>query len=249
MTTPATAQPGTVPPGPIPRAEPLRESVYARIVELVATGHFAPGAALTEASLSRALGVSRTPVREALLRLQAEGVVDSALARGFVVRPITTRECGELYPVLGTLEALALRSVAHPPADAVVERLTGCLRELERCEDPVRRRGLDTRYHEALVGLCGNGRLAALTGQLRNSLSRYEIAYMHHAPERAHADTEHREILAALTAGDGELAATLTQRHWASGMQVVMTWLAGTDGTTATTATTATTGTDERTGE
>ncbi|MEU5088570.1 GntR family transcriptional regulator [Streptomyces sp. NPDC021356] len=219
MTTPT-------PPEPITRGEPLRESVYARIVELIASGHFTPGAPLTEASLSRTLGVSRTPVREALLRLQAEGVVDSALARGFTVKPLTARECGELYPVLGALEALALRSVTRPLPDEVMERLTSHLRELEQCDDPVRRRGLDTHHHDALVGLGGNQYLATLAGQLRNNLSRYEIAYMHRTPERARADAEHREILVALAAGDGNLAATLTERHWKAGMERVMTWLA-----------------------
>ncbi|WP_328330881.1 MULTISPECIES: GntR family transcriptional regulator [unclassified Streptomyces] len=221
MTTPAPT-----PHQPITRGEPLRESVYARIVELIASGHVTPGAPLTEASLSRTLDVSRTPVREALLRLQAEGVVDSALARGFMVKPLTARECGELYPVLGALEALALRSVTQPLPHELMDRLTCRLAELERCDDPVRRRELDTLHHDVLVGLSGNQYLTTLTGQLRNNLSRYEIAYMHHTPERAHTDAEHREILAALATGDGNLAATLTERHWKAGMERVLTWLA-----------------------
>src|SRR2546423_2195485 len=85
---------------PIPRPEPLRASVYRRVVRLMTDGELEPGQTLTEAGLSKALGVSRTPVREALLQLEAEGVLESTPARGFTVRHLSSTEATELFPIL-----------------------------------------------------------------------------------------------------------------------------------------------------
>ncbi|MFE2376423.1 GntR family transcriptional regulator [Streptomyces sp. NPDC059398] len=221
----------------IARSEPLREAVYARIVALLSTGSLAPGMSVTEAALSRALDVSRTPVREALLRLEAEGVVHSALARGFVVRPLSGREVSEVYPVLATLEALAVRSAPRPLAPAEHDRLAGLLDELEASGDAVERRALDTAFHTGLIRLCGNQYLQETIAKLRTSLSRYEIAYMQHIPSRGPADRQHREVLSALATGDREGAAAVVEEHWHDGRRCIAEWLASDHRTTTPAAT------------
>ncbi|AUH41696.1 GntR family transcriptional regulator [Streptomyces sp. CMB-StM0423] len=213
---------------PIARAEPLREAVYLRIVALISAGKYAPGAPLTEAGLSRTLQVSRTPVREALLRLQAEGVLQSALARGFTVRPLVRRDAAELYPVLASLEALATRTItALDPA--TTQRLRTVLDELEGCADPVRRWQLDTEWHTAIAAAAGNRHLLGMLTQLRTNLSRYELAYMREVKHRADVDHEHRKALAALAAGDFAHAADLLEAHWHDGMRTILDWLDGPD--------------------
>jgi DNA-binding GntR family transcriptional regulator len=214
--------------GPIARGEPLRESVYVRIVDLISSGHYPPGAALTEASLSRALDVSRTPVREALLRLEAEGVLHSALARGFTVRPLVRREVEELYPILASLEAHAVRA-AIPVPKPTVDALRGTLAELERCQDPIRRWKLDTSWHGAIVAASGNGHLRGMITQLRTNISRYELAYMREITTRDEADHQHRDILAAVASREPDKAAKLLETHWHRGMQLVLEWLARTE--------------------
>ncbi|GAA4080894.1 GntR family transcriptional regulator [Actinomadura miaoliensis] len=209
---------------PIPRPEPLREAVYARIVDLILNGHYPPGAALTEASLSRALDVSRTPVREALLRLEAEGVLSSSLARGFTVRPLVRREVVELYPILGSLEALAVRT-ARPLDPATLDALRETFGELARCTDPVRRWRLDTEAHGALVAASGNGHLMTFVRRLRTNVSRYELTYMREAPSREDADRQHVEIVDALAACDPSTAAAILEQHWHDGMRVILDWL------------------------
>ena len=151
---------------PLRRAEPLREAVYARVVQLVNDGFFPPGAQLTEAQISRALGVSRTPVREALLRLASEGVLDSVLAKGFTVRPLALQEARELYPILWTLEALAVRSIDAPKA-GVLRQLARISEQREQESDPLKRWRLDNDFHTLLVSLSENESLTALVGQLR----------------------------------------------------------------------------------
>ena len=209
---------------PIARAEPLREAVYDRVVSRIRSGEFLPGEAVTEAGLSRSLQVSRTPVREALLRLQAEGVLQSALARGFTIRPLMRREAADLYPILAALEGLAVRSIGSLPS-ATAETLRGTVEELGGCDDPVRRRRLDTAFHATVVSAAGNRHLTELTEQLRTNLSRYELAYMRAVLDRRHADREHEEILAAMISGDLDRAASLLSGHWHDGMHRILEWL------------------------
>ncbi|WBB57692.1 GntR family transcriptional regulator [Streptomyces sp. WMMC500] len=209
---------------PLARAEPLREAVYLRVVDLICSGAYAPGAPLTEAGLSRALQVSRTPVREALLRLQAEGVLQSALARGFTVRPLVRRDAAELYPVLAALEGLAARSITSLDA-ATTKRLHTTLAALAACTDPVRRWRLDTEWHTTIAAAAGNGHLLGLITQMRTNLSRYELAYMREVKHRAEVDREHRDILAALGRGDAARAGDLLESHWHAGMRTILDWL------------------------
>jgi DNA-binding GntR family transcriptional regulator len=213
---------------PIPRPEPLRAAVYARIVGLIVSAQYRPGSMLTEAALSRAMGVSRTPVREALLRLEAEGVLESTLARGFTLRPLSRPEAAELYPILAALEALAVKDSGRS-AEPVLGALRATLGELEGCTDPARRWQLDTQWHATLTSACGNRHLAGLIAQLRTSLSRYELAYMQQVRSREKADQQHREILTALEAGDGRRAASLLTEHWHDGEQLILHWLADGD--------------------
>jgi DNA-binding GntR family transcriptional regulator len=224
--------PPALPADPIPRPEPLRAAVYARIVALIVSAEYRPGSVLTEAALSRAMGVSRTPVREALLRLEAEGVLESTLARGFVLRALSRSEAAELYPILAALETLAVQAAA-PAVKPVLGSLRATLSELEGCTDAVRRWQLDTAFHRTLTSACGNRRLADLIAQLRTSLSRYELAYMQQVCSREKADQQHREILRALQAGDARLAASLLTEHWHDGQEVILRWLADSDPTSA----------------
>jgi DNA-binding GntR family transcriptional regulator len=222
MSTPA------LPADPIPRPQPLRAAVYARIVALIVSAEYRPGSVLTEAALSRAMGVSRTPVREALLRLEAEGVLESTLARGFMLRDLSRSEAAELYPILAALEALAVQD-AGPALKPVLGTLRATLSELEGCTDAVRRWQLDTAWHRTLTSACGNRHLAGLIAQLRTSLSRYELAYMQQVHAREKADQQHREILGALEAGDARRAASLLTEHWHDGEEVILHWLADSD--------------------
>lgn len=209
--------------GPIVRSEPLREAVYTRIVARIAEGELPPGVAVTEAAMAKELEVSRTPVREALLRLEADGVLRSTLARGFVVRPLEHREAAELYPILGTLEGLAI-STARQSRFKIAE-----LRELvERIAtetDPVRRWQLDTQFHENLVAACENRSLSELVAKLRTNLSRYELEYMRRVGSREEGDGQHRLVIDTIERGDLTTAAHLMTEHWRTGMRTVLAWL------------------------
>jgi DNA-binding GntR family transcriptional regulator len=206
---------------PIPRPEPLRAQVYRRVVQQLTGGRLDPGQTITEAGLSKSLGVSRTPVREALLQLEAEGVLESTPARGFTVRNLSRDEAAELFPILSALEALAVRS-ASGPVD--LERLRELESQMEAAAiDPVRRWRLDTEFHETMVDACQNASLRALITRVRVTLCRYEIEYMRHT-ERL-VPNPHTDILAALADGDLVLAGEEVVRNWQNSLDAVQSWL------------------------
>ncbi|HEV2783242.1 MAG TPA: GntR family transcriptional regulator [Actinophytocola sp.] len=209
---------------PIPRPEPLRASVYRRVVRLMTDGELEPGQTLTEAGLSKALGVSRTPVREALLQLEAEGVLQSTPARGFTVRELTATEATELFPILAALEALAVRQARPTPDLRTLRKLDA---ELTAAEDPVTRWRLDTAFHETMVERCRNASLRALITRLRVTLSRYEIEYMRRAGGAQHTGgNRHAAIVDALAHRDLDGAADAIARNWQQSLDAVRTWLA-----------------------
>jgi DNA-binding GntR family transcriptional regulator len=209
--------------GPIRRPEPLRAEVYRRVVRLMTDGELEPGQIITEAGLSKTLGVSRTPVREALLQLEAEGVLQSTPARGFTVRDLSTQEATELFPILSALEALAVRTTTDP---IDVRQLRKIDERLSAADDPVARWKLDTAFHETMIANCPNQSLRALITRMRVTMSRYEIEYMRKVGAWQHTyGTRHTPIIDALTAGDLNGASEAIWQNWAQSMHAVRTWL------------------------
>jgi len=211
----------------IARPEPLRTSVYRRVVRLMTSGELEPGQTVTEAGLSKSLGVSRTPVREALLQLEAEGVLQSTPAKGFAVRELSRAEATELYPILANLEALAVR-LADPRPD--IDRLHQLAEDLATQTAPVTLWQMDTALHEKLIENCPNASLRALITRLRVTLSRYEIEYLRRADSTwKHTDgNRHAAIINAIAKNDLEATNLAIESNWQASLEAVQTWLAET---------------------
>lgn len=209
---------------PIDR-RPLGEQVHTEILRLLLSGEFPAASRLSDAALAERLGVSRTPVREALLRLVREGLLEADLHRGFFVRSLRAREAREVYPILWTLEGLAVRSGApYPPARLVaLQRLR---RELEAPGvSPEERVELDLRWHEALAEGCRNERLLQTIAPLRAVARRYEHAYWS-GPGASEAWTpRHEPILRALAVQDLDAAVAHLEGDWRAGLDAVARWL------------------------
>jgi len=191
---------------------------------MIMSGRLSPDEPVTEAALATELAVSRTPVREALLRLEADGVLVSAFARGFAVKPLDRREAAELYPILATLEGLAVRGSRRERFD--LADLRGLIDRIATSPDPVRRWQLDTTFHQALVAASDNRSLSELAGRMRTTLSRYEIEYARRVGNRTQADGQHREVVDAIESGDLVQASRLIANHWYKSMATVLGWLA-----------------------
>jgi DNA-binding GntR family transcriptional regulator len=202
--------------------KPLREEIHALLRERIVQGKLLPGSRLPDVQLAGELGVSRTPVREALLGLVREGLVESDPNRGFFVAGLSRAEVLEIYPIVWALECLALTS-SGPPSPAQIQSLRQINTEMAAApDDPLRRQELDVRWHQTLVAPCGNQRLIDLLADLKQLVRRYESVYMHD-PSLAHVSIrDHTEILEALANKRTKLAGRLLERHWRAGMEAIL---------------------------
>lgn len=201
---------------------PLRDEVYQLVLDQLLRGELAPGSRVIESELATKLGVSRTPLREALFRLEQAGFLHADLARGFTVIPLTAREVREIYPIIWSLECLALTTIGRtervPLAD--LEQIN---EELARGQDdPAARLALDSRWHEALVQQCPNRRLLQMIASLKQVAYRYEWAYMYETALAAASVEQHRTIIEVLSRGDLAQAIKLVEDNWRFGMDALL---------------------------
>jgi DNA-binding GntR family transcriptional regulator len=205
---------------------PLRDEVYRQVLAQLQRGVLAPGSRVRDVSLAAQLGVSRTPVREALLRLAREGVLETTLGRGFRVRPLDSAELREVGTILGALEALALR--LSPPLDpARRERLQQLDRRLEQTRGDVSTcLDLEDEWHGVLLEACPNRRLLELVGSLRQIPRRYLAAYMQAAGRLSLSTLPHAKILKALAEGGADSGAAVFEQQWRRGLAELESWTA-----------------------
>ncbi len=210
---------------PVPRRE-ATSSAYRRLRDLIVTGRLAPGAPLIETELAARLGVSRTPVRAALQRLQQEGLASASRAGSMlraVVAPLTAEDMREVFLMTGALEAAAARMTTaldeagrHALADQMA-RLTDRLHVAASSRPPDIAGALDAhvRFHRALTAAGAGPRLLAELEVLQPQAERYERVYagavVHAFDEAAR---EHAAIVDALRAGEADGAERAVQRHW-----------------------------------
>ena len=195
---------------------PAAERVYTHVKEAVLHRRYEGGTLLTEGDLADEVGVSRTPVREALLRLEAEGLLKLYPKKGALVLPVSAQEIADVVETRLLVEQHAVRKVLPAPAH-LLERLEELLREHEehrRTGDLAAASAADRCFHAEIVRAAGNTILSQLYDQMRDRQLRMGVEIMRVAPERvARNITEHAEILAALRSGDAEKAAATVQRH------------------------------------
>jgi DNA-binding GntR family transcriptional regulator len=193
---------------------PLRAVVCDAIRDQIVSGVHRPGERLVEERLADELGVSRNPVREALRALEVEGYVELIPRRGAIVAGLSPAVVAEILEVRGALEALGARLAARRATPAEVRRLE---RLLDRSAQVVARGDLrrlpdlNTRFHQLLLDIGGNHLLAETMAPLRG---RTQWIFAQTVGERARQSlAEHRELAAAVAAGDEERAAALAAAH------------------------------------
>lgn len=199
---------------------PLRDKVHDVILGEIVSGRLEPGARLSDSAVADELGVSRTPVREALLRLESEGMLRSDHLRGFFVPALEAEDAEQLYPILWTLESLAV-DLLGPVTGPWLEELRSLNRRFGEAEDPLGRQRLDRAFHETLSRGAGNERLDRILEGLRTTLLRYELAFMAGRGDPDASAREHERLLDALEAGERERARELVVSHWKGGLETL----------------------------
>lgn len=200
---------------------PLGEQVYLQILQRIQLGTVPAGSKLRDAAIAAELGVSRTPVREALLRLSREGLLSAEAGRGFRLAPLDPAELREIGSILASLEPLALEQ-SPDPSPQRLERLADIVRRLEQTRgDTAGCIALDEEFHRILLEDCPNRRLVGLVGTLRRSLRRYLHHYLERGGRVSLSSLQHSKITETLRNGDRPGARELLERKWRRGIDEI----------------------------
>lgn len=200
----------------------IRDQVYLQVLEDIVTGEFRPGSKIKDTDVAAQLDISRTPVREALLRLVHEGFLEARVGRGFAVCELRVEELREVYPIVWTLEAMALRAAPMPTPQVQAE-----LRQLNvqigaRDQDPLKRLEVDLIWHNNLVQGCGNSTLLDMIDRLKRVLQRYLHAYIMVNPHIKKSIDDHELIVDYLAAGEKERAVAQLEKHFQRNLEIVV---------------------------
>jgi DNA-binding GntR family transcriptional regulator len=206
----------------VPDAEPgfatKSDLAYARVRQLVLSGDLAPGAVIPQAVLARTIGISTTPLREALRRLKQEGLVELDAHRDARVRPLDATEARDLLELRRSLDPLAASLAAQRRTDDDLVELQAALDGLEALSSSPSTAQLEShhRFHAAVHRASHNTLLVQTLDGLWVKTDRYRrhaLAAGRTDAERGARATEHRLLLDAVREGDAGTAADLTRRH------------------------------------
>ncbi|MBS8260863.1 GntR family transcriptional regulator [Roseibium polysiphoniae] len=193
------------------------DRAYDRLKEDILSSGLPPGFQAPEPDIAERLGMSRTPVREALIRLEADGLVELVPRRGAKVLALSLEDLSEIYDLLIALEPCALAKLTSEKIDAeALEELEALIGEMEGAQ---RARDLDAwvdaddRFHRKLLSLSGNQRLTHFTGSLLDQVHRGRMVLLRMLKAPIGNVQQHRDVLAAILTGDGAAAADLARRH------------------------------------
>jgi DNA-binding GntR family transcriptional regulator len=204
------------------------ERAYAEIRKRIVTGEYPQGSPLTEAALSKALGVSRTPVRAALGRLNADGLVDQLPNRRVVVASWNIGDVEEIFGLRAVLESYGAQlatSAVTPQKQAELEALCDEMDAALAAQEPgwlAVCTALNNRFHTGVLEATGNARLIALVASIvvipltHRTIGRYTVREL----ERSWA--EHRAITEAFRQGDAEWAGSIMRSHILTGRSITV---------------------------
>ena len=196
-------------PSPARRGGSRVARAYAEIKRRILDDEYAAGYQATEPEIAEALGMSRTPVREALIRLEREGLVE--------VVPLSAADMRDIYQVLTCLETEAAGLLARRrPSPEELQPMLKAIADMDAALDAERLDAwadADERFHRALLELCGNRRLAALAFTVWDQVHRARHVTLRLRPRPWRSNVDHRALLAALGRGDEARARAVHHRH------------------------------------
>ena len=202
----------------------VTESVTRELRNLIVDGRLPAGERINEVQVAQQLGVSRTPLREALARLAQEGALRSTPGIGYFVRELTLEEFEQLYSIRPLLDPEALRLAGLPPRDRL-ERLQKLNSRMEKAREANAVIDLDDAWHLELIRDCPNQVLIELIQHFSLRTRRYEIALMREQKNVSVSVANHRAIMAALRRRDLEAAIAALRVNLASGRAPIVEWL------------------------
>lgn len=214
---------------PLEPAESVAERTYAVLRRALLLREIKAGERLYETTVAELLGVSRTPVREALTRLVAEGLAEEVRgSRGVVVRDIQ-KELAEIYALRQVLEGYAARAAAEHMSteqldaiEALSRQIAACVKQTEEDDAALQRHAeLTNRLHLEIARASGNSRLIRLIEQYRDYFLSADFLKMYDRATMSRMHDQHEEIIEALRTRNGERAEHLVREHFADALAVI----------------------------
>ncbi len=195
---------------------PLRDVIFNTLRDAIVTGELRPGERLMEVNLAEKMGVSRTPVREAVRKLETEGLVTMIPRKGTHVAEISVKDIMDVLEVRAALDKLAtelaskrIRQDNIRQLESIHKQYIASLRK-ENLQGAIKK---DVEFHEVIYQASGNKKLVSVAGNLREQIYRFRVIYMKDFSNAEDVLREHQQILQAMSEGAAEKAGQLAEEH------------------------------------
>lgn len=196
--------------------ELLSQKVYRVLKTEIIKGSLKPGTKLLEGKIAKQMKVSRTPIREALRELAAEGFVKISPNQGVIVSNASIENIQEVLQIRGVLEGLAARLATKIISEEEIKELEKYQKQMEyytNKDNSLAFSEIDAEFHELILNICGNNRLIQIRKNISDQANRYRIRSLSIPGRLKYSLKEHQEILEALKRKDSEQADRLSQKH------------------------------------
>lgn len=195
---------------------PLRDVVFGTLREAILKGELEPGERLMEVALATQLGVSRTPIREAIRKLELEGLVLMTPRKGAVVAEITEKDLKDVLEVRENLEELAVCLACEKATEESILNIKNAHDEFIKTlsqSDLTLIAEADVKFHDGIYAMAGNKRLLQILNNLRETMYRYRLEYIKDADKRKLLVEEHAAIIEAIEMKNVEKATEYIKNH------------------------------------
>lgn len=195
---------------------PLRDVVFNTLRQAILKGELVPGERLMEKQLAERMGVSRTPIREAIRKLELEGLVIMVPRKGAEVAKITEKDIRDVLEVRATLEALAVRLACEKMDSAGQERLIKLRDEFAKAamnHDVAKVIQKDVEFHDEIFNATNNDKLIHIVNNLREQIYRFRVKYISRMQDYSMLVSEHEAIVSSILSKDKEKAEIIAVEH------------------------------------
>jgi len=196
--------------------KPLREVIFNTIREAIILGELKPGERLMEVQLAEKMGVSRTPVREAIRKLELEGLVEMLPRKGAHVADLSVKDIMDVLEIRATLDGLASSLSASRITEEEIKELRHLLQQFENYIEKGSTQGVikkDVEFHDIIYRSSRNEKLIQISNNLREQVQRFRVIYIKDYGSSRELVKEHADILNAIANRDCEAAMKFAQRH------------------------------------